>query len=93
MTAMVRIVVEEVADALRIPNAALRYVPPGPMEEALAEGIQTGEGRVLVWRLGADGSAEPVAVLTGASDDRHTELMEGGLTAGDRLITAHGAGD
>jgi HlyD family secretion protein len=83
MTAVVRIVVEEIKDALRIPNPALRFVPREPAAAA-PEG-----GRVLVWRLTPAGSLEPVPVLTGASDDSFAALIEGKLTVGDRLITGY----
>ena len=83
MTAVVRIVVEEIEDALRIPNPALRFVPRGPASAA------PSGGRVLVWRLTPTGSPEPVPVLTGASDDSFTAMLEGELTVGDRLITGY----
>jgi HlyD family secretion protein len=94
MTAVVRIVVEEIPDALRIPNAALRYVPAEP-DGAAAPPVGEGDDeRVLVWRLAADGAGpEPVAVLTGASDDAYTAMLEGGLRAGDRLVIADRGAD
>jgi HlyD family secretion protein len=89
MTAIVRIIVEELADAVRIPNAALRFLPPAPLDAQMAAGFALGEGEVLVWRLGSDGGPEPVAIRTGASDDRYTALESGTLTAGDEVIVGH----
>ena len=87
MTAVVRVVVEEVHDAVRIPNAALRFVPSVP--PAAAEGGSDGEGRVRVWRPGPDGRPQPVWVLTGVSDEHYTVMLQGGLKAGDRLIVGY----
>jgi HlyD family secretion protein len=89
MTAVVRIVVEEIEDVLRIPNPALRFVPREPLAGTADATAHSGGGRVLVWRLGPDGAVQAVAVLTGASDDSHTAMLDGDLREGDRLITAY----
>ena len=87
MTAVVRVVVHEVRDAVRIPNAALRFVlrehPAG------ADKVADGEGRVRVWRIGPNGHPQPVWVLTGVSDEHYTVMIEGELKAGDRLIVGY----
>ena len=87
MTAVVRVVVDEVHDAVRIPNAALRFV----------------RGRASGWRggcfkagrpptglaLGPNGHPQSVWVLTGVSDEHYTVMSEGDLKAGDRLIVGY----
>lgn len=93
MTAVVEIVVDEVGDALRVPNSALRFVPrqtpPGAAQDiAVRDG-----GRALVWRLGPGGEPRAVPVLTGASDDSHTVVLDGDLRDGDLLVTGYGDGD
>ncbi|MEA3277452.1 MAG: efflux RND transporter periplasmic adaptor subunit [Pseudomonadota bacterium] len=87
MTAVMRVVVKEVRDVVRIPNAALRFVPSA--SPAAAEGGSDGEGRVRVWRPGPDGRPHPVWVLTGVSDEQYTVMLEGELGAGDRLIVGY----
>ncbi len=97
MTATADIVVEEVKDAILIPNAALRYVPPASTATPRAFGIfspprmgavttaePTGRSRrVYVLR---DGVATPVTIEIGATDGIHTEVKSGDLKAGDSLI-------
>lgn len=83
MTASVRIVVGEVADALRVPNAALRFVPEGPAASN-ASAVPPGTGRV--WIPDAAGLPSPVRVRLGITDSVHTEIRDGPLEPGDRLI-------
>ena len=100
MTATADIVVAEISNALVVPNAALRYAPPrDPSEEGEDErsGLlgmlipdrpdeaAEGDDRTL-WVL-KDGLAEEVAVRTGDSDGRVTEILEGPLFDGDVVIT------
>lgn len=89
MTTVVRIIVEELADVVRIPNAALRFLPPAPLDAQATVDIAFGEGEVLIWRLGSDGRPEPMAIRTGAGDDRYTALEGDTLTAGDEVIVGH----
>jgi HlyD family secretion protein len=89
MTAVVRIVVAEATDALKIPNAALRFVPRGADRKAPAAADEIGEETVKVWRPDATGKPEPLRILTGPSDQRHTVLLEGPLEEGDFLIVGY----
>ena len=43
-------------------------------------------GGAGVWRPGAQGTPERVAVTTGVTDDTYTEILSG-LAAGDTVIT------
>ena len=75
MTATAAIVTAARRDVLRVPDQALRFTPPGaPRSRA---------PRVWLLRAGA-----PVAVTlrTGLDDDSHTEVVDGALRPGDRLI-------
>ena len=87
MTAVVRVVVDEVHDAVRIPNAALRFVPREP--PAGADGASKGAGHLRVWRIEANGHPQPVWILTGLSDEHYSVMIEGDLEAGDRLIVGY----
>lgn len=88
MTAAVKIVVDERADVLRVPNQALRFAPsasgsagskqrPGASEAAEAQ----------VWVL-RDGVPAAVPVAIGLEDDNYTEVLSGDLKPGDPVITA-----
>jgi len=93
MTAEVVFLVESREDALTVPNAALRFVPPADVLAAATpppEEEGAGASRVL-WVL--DGAAaKPVRVRVGISDGRNTEVEGGALAAGDKVITGVAAG-
>jgi len=75
MTASVRVRTAEVQDALRVPNAALHFAPPG---RASAESP-------AVWVLAAN-RLRRVAVQTGISDGALTEIRPGPLAQGERVL-------
>ncbi len=98
MTATATITVAEVADALQVPNAGLRYTPP-----QIAEDSGNGSGLLglimprrpadggaasgrSVWVL-KDGAAVEVPVVTGPSDGKRTVVQSGEVTEGDAVIT------
>ncbi|MEX2222574.1 MAG: efflux RND transporter periplasmic adaptor subunit [Candidatus Rokuibacteriota bacterium] len=93
MTANVRIVVEEKAGVLQVPNAALRFQPPGsesterdrparPVGGGRAGGAATGR----VWVVGPDGKPAAVPLQLGIGDGTHTEVARGELKEGQRVI-------
>jgi HlyD family secretion protein len=92
MTAFVTIAVEKRADALMVPNAALRFHPsqqPGKARTKPAGGDGSAErggpmGTVYVLR---DGKPQPVRIKTGVADNRHTQVLAGDLAVGDLVIT------
>ncbi len=91
MTATVQMVVLEVENALRIPNAALRFRPPsGWAEQRKHEASPVDEasaGRpAIVWVQRLLGDPEPVEVRIGPSDGSATELLAGDLDAGDEVV-------
>ena len=83
MSAKAHIVVAARADALKVPNDALRFradvtameAPPAPR----------------VWKVGPDGRAAPVDVEVGASDGRATEIVAGDLAPGDTVVVGASA--
>lgn len=79
MTASVRIVVSEVTDALRVPNAALRFLPHG------RESVEAGVAE-RVWVADASGAPKPIPVRTGITDSVRTEIRDGTVEPGSRLI-------
>jgi HlyD family secretion protein len=90
MTAAVRIVTAEHDDVLRVPNAALRFVPRGARtgdaqkSERSAAAPQGGEHHgVYVLK---DGRPARVAVQVGIDDDNYSEIASGNVAAGDTVV-------
>lgn len=81
MTANVKILVERRENALKVPNAALRFRPP----EAPAPRRLAGQ---VVWVLDENGKPRPVSATTGINDGTFTEITGGDLKQGDRVIVA-----
>lgn len=101
MTANVTFVYAQKDDVLRVPNAALRFRPPPDLPAfSAARPGPNGAGRGpkqapkqvdtpdlrTVWAV-RDGQPVPVRIRTGISDGAFTEVVEGGLQPGDRLVT------
>lgn len=86
MTAEVVFLVESREDALTVPNAALRFVPPEDLLAKVEPPPDGGGASRVVWVL-ADGAPKPVRVQVGITDGRQTEIAGGALAAGDRVIT------
>jgi HlyD family secretion protein len=71
--------------ALRLPNAALHFEPPGAVPTAAGSLDDPQDaGRANVWRL-ANGALERRPVTLGLSDGSVTEVVDG-LTAADRVV-------
>ena len=102
MTATAVITVQELQDALLIPNAALRFTPAAngtgqprqrgafgmifprpPMSQRRSNVERNGSPRVWVLRAG---KPEAVAVKTGASDGKFTELKSGDIKPGEQVV-------
>ncbi|OQW34680.1 MAG: hypothetical protein A4E19_17310 [Nitrospira sp. SG-bin1] len=100
MTANVSIVVEQKDQVLKLPNAALRFVPPkGEGSPGEADG-KTGKGdggrpvRVdtrsltskTIWKQIENGDIVPLSVQPGISDGVSTEILSGDLVEGDLVV-------
>jgi len=83
MTANVTFTYAQKDDALRLPNAALRFRPPA---EIAATAPRADRDRRTVWVL-RGGQPKPISIRTGLSDGSVTEIAEGDLREGDSLIT------
>ena len=88
MTAVVSITVEEAKGVLKIPNAALRFGPPGATgANAASSGVALGGGQAgVVWVPGVGARPHPVQVTLGRSNESATELVDSPLRAGERVI-------
>ncbi|MCP3024511.1 efflux RND transporter periplasmic adaptor subunit [Cupriavidus basilensis] len=99
MTATSRLITDQREDVLRVPDQALRYSPAVPQPAAEASGaagrMSPTRGQVRVWVL-RQGHPVAVSIKPGLDDDSFTEVLEGQLQAGDRVIVgeqrAGGAG-
>jgi len=79
MTASVTIITANKNGILKIPNAALRFIPP---EEVMAKAPQKGYG---IWTL-ARGKPVRVKITIGISDENYTELTSGEIREGQEVI-------
>ncbi|MGH7133276.1 MAG: efflux RND transporter periplasmic adaptor subunit [Phycisphaerales bacterium] len=90
LTANVRFIIDTRNDVVVVPNAALRWSPPGapaavekPGAKSDARSKNRASGRVWVLR---DGVLTPINVQPGLSDGTVTEVTTDQLGEGDRVI-------
>jgi len=97
MTANVRIVIDQKEGVLQVPNAALRFRPPGVEatereRPARPSGPGGGAGRGggapagRVWVLGPDGKPAALSLQLGIGDGTYTEVARGELKEGQLVI-------
>ena len=106
MTATAQILVNEVKDALTVPNAALRYAPPRQssgqgfnitslfiprMPRSEKTTVPSADGERTVHVL-EDGKPKAVKVRVGVSDGKDTQILSGDIKAGDEVILSSKAG-
>lgn len=104
MTASAEIVTARREQALRVPNAALRFTPPTPkavdsggfvanLLPKPPQGTQQSRapqpGQPQVWLLGQDGQPKAVVLTIGVSDGHYSEVLGGDLKAGMAVITEY----
>lgn len=103
MTATAQVTVQEISNALLIPNAALRYSPPVAAKQQSfslsrlflprmprnekSARTETVAGERTVWVL-KDNVPGAVRITTGASDGKMTEVVKGDIAPDDLLIIA-----
>jgi len=78
MTAATRIIVDQHDNVLRVPNQALRFTPAG-----VSQGASADKAQIWVMRRGAPTA---VPIIPGLDDENFTEVAEGDLQPGDRVI-------
>ncbi|MFQ5422949.1 MAG: efflux RND transporter periplasmic adaptor subunit [Phycisphaerae bacterium] len=83
MTANVTFEVAKAEDVVRIPNAALRFNPAPPGDGGRPKRRPSGP---TVHRL-VDGQLLAASIKIGLSDGAFTELVEGDLKAGQKIVT------
>lgn len=88
MTANVTFEVARVANALRVPNAALRFSPDPPRAAGDRRGPESIPGAMRgprVYRLDG-GRPSPTTVEIGLTDGSFTEIRSGQIADGERII-------
>ncbi|MBI3603059.1 MAG: efflux RND transporter periplasmic adaptor subunit [Nitrospirae bacterium] len=77
MTANVSIVTARKDDALRVPNAALRFKPSG---------MPIDKKKTAVWMSDRAGQPQAVPIKAGIADSQFTDILEGEVREGGRVI-------
>jgi HlyD family secretion protein len=95
MTAATRVIIDERTDVVRVPVQALRYLPAAVARSANSDGGAQSQppasvgaddnGRARIWLL-RDGRPTAVPVVVGLDDDNFTEIVEGDVKSGDRVV-------
>lgn len=98
MTANVSIVVAQKDETLKVPNSALRFIPPksdgdrrgaeGPVGQRSGgrpSGVGAGTKRTI-WKQADNGELVAVAVETGISDGVATEILSSSLSEGEAVV-------
>ncbi len=84
MTADVKILVASRKDTLRVPRAALRFIPPPSAN--LDEKLNELNDSSVVWVMSRDRRLKPISIKPGISDDSFTEIMGGDIKEGEEII-------
>jgi HlyD family secretion protein len=91
MTANMTVMVDHRQDALRVPNAALRFRPADTVKERPAMSGSRVSGRQapsqVVYVVGENGKPTAVPVTLGITDGVYTEVTGGKLSEGQEVIT------
>lgn len=82
MTANIHFIVLQKNNVLRIPNAALRFQPKESDDTGKAE----SPGNVPRAFLLTEGKPAAIHVTTGATDGNYTEIIDGKIQVGDKVI-------
>ena len=85
MTANVRFAVNLKNAVLRVPNAALRYKPSDANTDDAPAATTKRRGKPVLHKL-EDDKLVPVNVKTGITDGSYTEIVEGEIKEGDKLV-------
>lgn len=86
MTANVSILTAYKDNILRVPNAAFRFRPDSDVKGETSKNGKRTEGGTDVWELSGNGKPMAVRVKTGITDGNFTEVTDGNLKEGDRII-------
>ncbi len=92
MTANVTILTQRTENALKLPNAALRFKPSEGLVKTQGTPIKPATGNwATVYVAEADSKIRAVPVRTGITDGSFTETLEGDIRQGQTVITGASA--
>ena len=102
MTANVKVVTDQKADVLRVPNAALRFRPPGVESDRPAQGRAAAGGgpgatrggaglQGRVWVMGPGGKPQSVTLRVGITDGTYTEVVGDQLKEKQEVLVGLGS--
>jgi len=96
-TAYATIPTGQVANVVKVPNAAIRFTPNlsadalkqlyRQYDVPIAATSSHAGGAQVVWRLDSGGRFRPVPLRVGITDYTFTQLLSGDVKAGDALVT------
>ncbi len=91
MTANLSIIVETKTGIFKTPNMALRYQPSLTQEQFKTFSDRYGDqfdmkNNTILWTLDKQSNLEPIIVRPGITDGNYTEIREGKVTEGIRVI-------
>ncbi|MBF8303556.1 MAG: hydrogenase maturation protein HypF, partial [Candidatus Dadabacteria bacterium] len=84
MTAEVKILVAHKKDVLRVPTAVLRFIPPP--YALVDEGSIELNNTSVAWVPLKNGRLKAVSINPGVSDEAFTEILDGNLGEGEKVI-------
>jgi len=85
MTAEVNILVANRMDVLRVPTAALRFIPPD--SDAFEQNPDNLTDGAVVWTISKNGRFKALSIEPGISDAIYTEISDGEMKEGQEVIT------
>ena len=89
MTATAEIEADSIPNALMVPNAALRFVPPDDVKKKAppAPASLNGVNAARVWTTTDGKTLKPHDLRLGSTDGRSTQVLTGDLKVGDQVVT------
>jgi HlyD family secretion protein len=84
MTADVKILVAYRKDTLRVPRAALRFIPPPSAN--LDEKSNDTNNSSVIWVMSRNKRLKHISIKPGISDDSFTEVLDGDIKEGEETI-------
>jgi len=88
MTANVDILVDDREKVVRLPSRAMFFKPPTGYMPADLPPLPEGAQFARVWMLSSDSQPLPITVKTGISSNNYTELIEGDLKPGQKVLVS-----
>lgn len=86
LTANVRFETDERKDVLRVPNAALRWIPEAAMVPEDVAYPELAESESVVWVATGPSTVKPLRVKVGITDGLSTEISGEGITEGLEVV-------